>query len=413
MIGKGNLHADSQKLAAYLITGKAGERAELVELRDFASPDIFEAFADVDLHAERTDCEKPLFHCSVRLPEGEELFRTQWAYVADRIEKRLEFAGQGRAIAFHHQQNGDTHMHIAWSRIDTKEWKAIDPGLYKNKLNQICRDLEVELGLTRVRSGREEGQKTLAPDRHEFEQSRRLHTDVKAIRETIRDCWDRSDNGRSFEAALAEHGYVLARGDKRDFVVIDNAGGDHALGKRINGVSATETRARLTDINKENLLTVAEAKQQIALQAERNTPAKEVEPGPRPETAQEFAAAARRTTEPAAPVYDRDADNAEWEAKLTDAAIEQVEAERRASSETAREFKAAANRTTEPNAPIYDRDADNAEWEAKLTDAAINADAERSALEGRQEPGTAAGHDETRAGGPEPSGGAENALEAE
>src|SRR3954471_11271606 len=338
MIGKGNLHADSQKLAAYLITGKGGERAELVELRDFASPDIFEAFADVDIHKERTDCEKPFFHCSVRLPEGEELFRTQWAYVADRIEKRLGFEGQGRAIAFHHQQNGDTHMHIAWSRIDTKEWKAIDPGLYKNKLNEICRDLEVELGLTRVRSGREEGQKTLAPDRHEFEQSRRLHTDVKAIRETIRECWDRSDNGRSFEAALAEHGYVLARGDKRDFVVIDNAGGDHALGKRITGVSAAQTRARLTDISKENLLTIAEAKQQIALQAERNEPAKEAEPLSRAETKQVFEAAARRTTEPAAPIHDRDADNANWEAKLTDAAIEQAEAERRAASETVREF---------------------------------------------------------------------------
>src|SRR3954451_23409405 len=303
-------------------------------------------------------------------------------------------------------------MHIAWSRIDTKEWKAIDPGLYKNKLNQICRELEVELGLTRVRSGRQEGQKTLAPDRHEFEQSRRLGTDVKAVRETIRDCWDRSDNGRSFEAALAEHGYVLARGDKRDFVVIDNAGGDHALGKRITGVSAAQTRARLTDINKENLLTIAEAKQQIALQAERNEPAKEAEPISRAETKQVFEAAARGTTETAAPIHDRDADNANWETKLTDAAIEQAEAERRAASETAREFKAAANRTTEPAAPIYDRDADNAEWEAKLTDAAINADAERSALDARQEPGAEDGH-ETRAGGAELSGDAENALEAE
>ena len=29
--------------------------------------------------------------------------------------------------------NGDTHMHVAWSRIDVESSCALDPGLYKNK----------------------------------------------------------------------------------------------------------------------------------------------------------------------------------------------------------------------------------------------------------------------------------------
>ena len=49
MVVKGNLHADGRKLAAYLITGKKGERAELVELRGFASSDIREAFIDIHI----------------------------------------------------------------------------------------------------------------------------------------------------------------------------------------------------------------------------------------------------------------------------------------------------------------------------------------------------------------------------
>src|SRR5574338_696309 len=131
MVVKGNLHANGQKLAAYLITGKKGERAELVELRGFASSDIREAFIDVQIQApEFTQCAKPFFHSYIRLPEHEELFREQWRHVADRIEKRLGFSGQGRAIAFHHQPSGDTHMHIAWSRIDREQRRARDPGLY-------------------------------------------------------------------------------------------------------------------------------------------------------------------------------------------------------------------------------------------------------------------------------------------
>ena len=100
-----------------------------------------------------------------------------------------------------------------------------------------------------------------------FEQSRRLQTDLKAIRESIRDCWDRSDSGRSFVAALNEKGFVFARGDRRDFVIVDPKGGDHALAKRITGATAGEARARLSDIDKASLPSVAQAK---ALQRERN-----------------------------------------------------------------------------------------------------------------------------------------------
>lgn len=289
MIAKGNLHAHGQKLAAYLITGKMDERAELVELRGFASSNIREAFIDVQIQAEATRCEKPFFHLHVRLPDGETLSREQWQHVADRIEKQLGFEGQGRAVAFHHdQRSGEQHLHVAWSRIDLEAMRSIDPGLYKNKLKEISRQLEKELGLTRVRNERDPEQKTLAPARNEFEQARRLGTDLKEIRETIRACWERSDSGRSFAAALDEKGYILARGDRRDFVVIDREGGDHALGKRIVGVAAAEIRARLADIDKRQLPGVDQAK---TLQAERGRAALDRAP-------QKIAGEARATAAP-------------------------------------------------------------------------------------------------------------------
>ncbi|HOU24998.1 MAG TPA: FAD-dependent oxidoreductase, partial [Anaerolineae bacterium] len=47
MIARGQIHSSGPKLAAYLTTGKEGERAELVELRGVLAEDIRGAFADL------------------------------------------------------------------------------------------------------------------------------------------------------------------------------------------------------------------------------------------------------------------------------------------------------------------------------------------------------------------------------
>jgi Relaxase/Mobilisation nuclease domain len=182
-------------------------------------------------------------------------------HCADRLEEKLGFEGQPRAVAFHHSPDGETHMHIAWSRIDTENMRAIDPGLYKNKLKEISRELEQELDLVRVSSERENIAR--APDRNEFEEARRLGTDVREIRDTIRDCLDRSDNGQSFKAAIEQEGMMLANGDRRDcFVVIDQEGGHHALKKSLTGMTLAQTRARLADLDREQLPTVEQAREQ-------------------------------------------------------------------------------------------------------------------------------------------------------
>jgi hypothetical protein len=276
MIAKGNLHGAGGRLARYLVTGKKGERAELAELRGFASAEIGAAFLDVEIQARGTRAEKPFFHAYVRLAAGEALDRKQWRYVADRIERQLGFAGQPRAVAFHHLPAGETHMHVAWSRIDLEDMRALDPGLYKFKLKEISRALEDELGLLRVSSERAPDNRTLAPGRNEFEQARRLGTDLKAIRNAIRECWEQSDSGRSFAAALDARGLILARGDKRAFVVIDHAGGDHALSKRITGAPSAEIRARLADIDRRQLPSVDQAK----IMQQRAPPASEPEIAP-------------------------------------------------------------------------------------------------------------------------------------
>jgi hypothetical protein len=107
---------------------------------------------------------------------------------------------------------------------------------------------------------------------------------------------------------------------------------------------------------------------------------------PPPEVVRQFEANASRTAEPAAPIYDRDADNAAWEDRIAAAGIA-AHAER-----TMQEASAFAKATADG------RDAANG-----------RTDGTRAAQEARQQPGDTAGR-ETRAGEPEPSTSPEGAA---
>jgi O-methyltransferase len=182
MLARGKICADARKLVACLIKSHRKKRVELVEIRGFApvgaSTDIVDrhetskrawpfylpdgsasnnlatAFRDVESHARQTGIDAPFFHCCTRLASGEFFTPEDWAYVADREEKHLGFAGQPRAVALHHSTDYSIHMHIAWSRItctNDGHVYAIDPGAIENKLKEICRQLESHFGLIEIR----------------------------------------------------------------------------------------------------------------------------------------------------------------------------------------------------------------------------------------------------------------------
>lgn len=263
MIPRGQIHSSGPRLAAYLVAGKDGEEAELIEVRGvLPGLTIHEAFADMQAIAEdHTQAEKPFFHAHIRLPDNERLSREQWLKVADRMEKTLGFKGHLRAVAFHNHAERGAHMHIAWCRLDPETLKVRDPGLFAVKMIEEARKLEVEFGLRQLDSSPNPDRLTKRAKDGEFEQARRLETNIDAIRNGIRGAWDSSDGGPALQAALAERRWILAQGDRRDFVVVDERGGEHALGKRMVGVTAGEVRKRLGGEDfKRTLPTVEEAK---------------------------------------------------------------------------------------------------------------------------------------------------------
>ena len=62
----------------------------------------------------------------------------------------------------------------------------------------------------------------------------------------IQAAWTQSDSLASLEAALAERGYALAKGDRRDFVLVDRFGEVYSL-PRMAGVKTKDVRSRLGD----------------------------------------------------------------------------------------------------------------------------------------------------------------------
>ena len=56
-------------------------------------------------------------------------------------------------------------------------------------------------------------------------------------------------------------GYILARGDRRDFCIVDPAGDEHSLGKRLVGARAADVRAYMAEVDRGSLPSVAEARE--------------------------------------------------------------------------------------------------------------------------------------------------------
>jgi DNA-binding transcriptional MerR regulator len=85
---------------------------------------------------------------------------------------------------------------------------------------------------------------------------------------------------------------AVARGDRRDFVIIDRAGDDHSLARRL-GIKAAEVRSYMADLDPASLPSVEQAKQ---LQAERLAHLEHVSERQRPSVTAQLRQAAQKAT---------------------------------------------------------------------------------------------------------------------
>jgi len=264
MIIKGNRHGNGAKLSAYLLDGgKHGERVFAPELHGFGlhPDDISKSFSALDAIASGKGIENPLFHIQIRLPKGDYMTPEQWDITTARTLKTAGLEGQPYARVFHADENtGELHCHLGVSLIDEQTHHAKAVPFYKFRFKALARKLEIEFDITRVKNERE-GPIRYGATKNEEQQAQRLGFKKEAVRNLIRQCSDASDCGHTFDDALAEAGLILAQGDRRDYVVIDPKGGLHVLSERILDLSAAQIREKLSDLDRENMPTVKQARE--------------------------------------------------------------------------------------------------------------------------------------------------------
>lgn len=250
MIIKTALNAHAGNLHRHLTrTDDGNERIRVVEVRGCVSEDLLQSLREMKATAAGSRCEKSLYHCSFAAPlaDAERLQSDAiWLHCADKLEQEFGLENHARAVV-HHFKDGRWHQHVVWNRIDPETGRAAHLSHERRRAIKVARELESTLELTPVSSQRPEHRKEQRPpEQWEKESARRTKIDADKVRDQIADCWTRSQDAEQFARELITKDLILARGERRPFVVVDTAGNFYALGARVlPGETAATVRERL------------------------------------------------------------------------------------------------------------------------------------------------------------------------
>lgn len=264
MIIKGKSRAGPAALAAHLGNAEKNERVSLLETRGTVAQDLRGALVEMDAYAAGTRCEKSLYHAAMSPEPPHRLTPEQRSEAVDALEEKLGLKGHSRVVVMH-EKLGREHIHVVWSRIDLQNMKSVSDSHNYRKHEEVSRDLERRFGHERVqgahheRDGVERPERT--PSRAELRQEERTGIKGADVRADVTEAFKASDNALSFQAALQDRGYVLAKGDRRDFVIVDREGGVHSLARRIEGMKAAELREFMAPIDREMLPSTEQARE--------------------------------------------------------------------------------------------------------------------------------------------------------
>lgn len=261
MILKAKERGDGPQLARYLLAMRDNDHVELHDVRGFVSDNLAGAFCEADAIAKGTRCKNYLFSMSLNPPQGAAVSAEAFERAIEQIERKLGLENQPRVVVFH-EKDGRRHAHVVWSRIDSQRMRAIDLPHYKIKLRDISRSLYLEHGWDMPRGLQDRSLRDpLNFTREEWQQAKRAGLDPRELKTVFAQCWKASDDKASFERALKERGFWLAKGDRRGFVAVDYRGEVYSL-SRYAGVKPKDLEAKLGD--PQQLRSVDEIKTEIA-----------------------------------------------------------------------------------------------------------------------------------------------------
>jgi hypothetical protein len=148
--------------------------------------------------------------------------------------------------------------------------RAIPDSHNYRKHEEAARELERRFGHDRIQGAHHErdgpdGTTTQRPDRtpsrSELRQEDRTGITAKEVKRDVTAIFRSSPDANSFREGLSEKGYAIARGDRRDYVLVDQAGGIHSLARRIDGVKAAELRQFMAPLDRASIPSITDARE--------------------------------------------------------------------------------------------------------------------------------------------------------
>ncbi len=261
MLLKASQRGGAKQLANHLLRGEENEHVEVYDVRGSTSDNPHVIFQEMYALSKGTQCRQFMFSVSMNPPLDANAPPEYFENALASIEKEMGLENQPRIVVFH-EKEGRRHAHCVWSRIDLLEMKAINLPFYKNKLNDISKELYLKHGweLPKGYIDRQYSDPTNF-SLEEWQQAKRAKEDAKILKRLFAQTWEASDNKQSYIQALKEYGFTLARGDRRGYVAVDYKGEVYSL-SRWAGVKTKQLKERLGD--PEQLPSVDEAKAEIA-----------------------------------------------------------------------------------------------------------------------------------------------------
>ena len=274
----------------------------------------------IDTARQSKRCEKPVYAFSLawhpeQQPERAEMIE------AGRAALRAVGMEDYQAVFVAHNDTAHVHVHVIVNRVHPETGKAINLYRDQEKLQAWARGYEREQGKVYCRA-------------REFNALARLMAEKRPDRplpgryvdHAVAECWRRSDGGKGFQSALEAKGWKLAKGDRKDDVLMVVAPNGRAFavlrelnkglpqGQRMTNAGFDQ---RTADLKREDLPSVAQV--QAAIRAGGPRKVREPEPIRTPEPDR---------TEPRAPPSAREAFRAVGAALARQVTAEQEAAHR-------------------------------------------------------------------------------------
>ncbi len=253
---------------------KGNERTEMIEARGLAATDLRGMLKEMQQDAELTRCKNFMYIAIFNPCVGETLTPKQWERAYEIFEQERGIPEGQQRIVIEHEKKGRVHHHVIWNRIDAENMRAFPDSLNLRVCTAAEEKIEHELGLEKTPAylNRDPDLPPLQrnPKSWEMFRGQRSGLDPRDVTAEVTALFRESKDGPDFAAKLHEKGYELCQGDKRGFVILDQAGEAHSLARRIEGVKTKELSAFMAGVDREALPTVTQAQERYRREAIAN-----------------------------------------------------------------------------------------------------------------------------------------------